>query len=79
MYLSKVIKTSEMSNEIFQYLLENEHIVEDGFGYWDVGAFASDAEKNPSQYVEVEEAKIIDIWLLEQGGIDGERILIEHG
>ena len=75
MYLSKVVKTSEMSNEI----LKNEHIVEDGFGYWDVGAFASEAEKNPSQYGGVEEAKIIDIWLLQQGGIDGERILIEHG
>lgn len=65
MYLAKVVKTSEMTADVFNHIYDNNIIVEDGFGYWSIGGY--------------EGGQIVDDWLRSQGGADGETILIEHG
>ena len=71
-----------MPDNIFEYLLHNNHIVKDGYGEWEVGYYYKEMMRSghPEKYEKDPENGVlaIDGWLIDQGCLDGEKILIKH-
>jgi len=79
-----VVKTSEMPEHMFRFLLGQGHVVEDGYGSWVVDEYMGEVVKarirgEGELYGDTSDAEFVDNWLRMQGAVNGERILIEHG
>jgi hypothetical protein len=79
----KAFLTSEMSEEMFEFLRNTDYFVENGWASWTVGDLVKDASPNPEKYFDndddFEMAKKIDAHFISGGAVEGETVLIEHG
>lgn len=80
-YLIRVVKTSDMPENLFNYIYRVGLLIEDGFTEWVIGDFVKEAKKEPLLYSanELDIIKEIDKWLISQSAKDSEKVLIEHG
>ena len=76
--LRKVVKTKDMPENVFDSLYEFGNIVEDGFGAWTVGEMLAEASENPEGFGDTSDIKAVDEWMIQQGVLTGETVLLQH-
>lgn len=76
--LRKVVRTADMPQAVFDFLYDAGVIVEDGFGEWTVGRMLAEAAANPDGFGDTSDIQATDAWLMEQGVLSGEAVLLQH-
>lgn len=78
-YLIRVVKTSDMPENLFDYLYKTSLLIEDGFTEWIVGDLVKELDELFGKKDEINNIRKLDEWLISQSAKYGEKVLIEHG